>query len=131
MERFGVEGEITHPPLHHGDFLIWDKNGISLAIERKRVDDFAASIGDGRLRAQIPALRNEFDRAVVALEGSWKGHLGEKLVLNGRPSGFSPASFLGAMYSVGRQVALVPVPDLQGTFDLLEILAKRGKKKGF
>lgn len=49
-----------------GDYLL----GGDLAVERKTADDFAASIADGRLFAQVAALKAAYARPVVLLEGA-------------------------------------------------------------
>lgn len=50
-----------------GDYLL----GGALAVERKTGDDFASSIADRRLFAQVAALKEAFARPVILLEGAW------------------------------------------------------------
>ena len=48
------------------DYLL----GGELAVERKTVDDFAASIADRRLFAQVAALKDAYERPIILLEGA-------------------------------------------------------------
>ena len=59
-----VDLEVVRLPV--GDYLL----GGDLAVERKTVDDFAASIADRRLFAQVTALKEAYARPVVLLEGA-------------------------------------------------------------
>ena len=73
-QRSGVYRALTEMPevslevarLPVADYLL----GGDLAVERKTVDDFAASIADGRLFAQVAALKEAYARPVVLLEGA-------------------------------------------------------------
>lgn len=55
--------EVVRLPV--GDYLL----GADLAVERKTADDFAASIVDRRLFAQVAALKAAYARPVILLEG--------------------------------------------------------------
>ena len=57
--------EVTRLPV--GDYLL----GGDLAVERKTAADFAASIADRRLFAQVAALKDAYARPVILLEGAW------------------------------------------------------------
>ena len=59
-----VDVELSRLPI--GDYLL----GGGFAVERKTVDDFAASIADRRLFAQIAALKDAYERPVILLEGT-------------------------------------------------------------
>ncbi len=59
-----VELEIARLPV--GDYLL----GGDVAVERKTVNDFAASIADRRLFAQVAALKEAYARPVILLEGT-------------------------------------------------------------
>lgn len=56
--------------LKAGDYSI----GRGCGIERKRGDDFARSLLDGRLFEQAGALRRSYSRPILILEGLWDGH---------------------------------------------------------
>lgn len=63
LERRGVEVEFR--PLAVGDFVISRRVG----VERKRTDDLLASILRKRLHRQLAALRQEFERPILVVEG--------------------------------------------------------------
>jgi len=56
---------ITQETLSIGDFIISDRT----AIERKTVEDFVASIIDGRLFEQISNLKSAYEMPVLLIEG--------------------------------------------------------------
>lgn len=62
-----VEFEIKRLPL--GDIL-YENNGTTCIVERKRTDDFAASISDGRWREQKDRLKDSGAIVVYLIEGS-------------------------------------------------------------
>ena len=62
-----VEFEVRRLPL--GDIII-EKNGTTCIVERKRTDDFASSIQDGRWREQKTRLRESGAIVVYIIEGS-------------------------------------------------------------
>lgn len=62
-----VEFQIQRLPL--GDIII-ERNGTTCIIERKRTDDFAASISDGRWREQKARLKQSGAMVVYLIEGS-------------------------------------------------------------
>lgn len=73
IERFKAEGvahEVKRLPL--GDIII-EQNGTTCIIERKRTDDFASSIRDGRWREQKTRLRESGAIVVYIIEGSLYG----------------------------------------------------------
>ncbi len=57
---------ITQETLSMGDFIISDRT----AIERKTVDDFVASIIDGRLFEQISNLKSAYEMPILLVEGA-------------------------------------------------------------
>ena len=56
---------ITQETLSMGDFIISDR----IAIERKTVEDFAASIIDGRLFEQVSNLKSAYEMPILLIEG--------------------------------------------------------------
>lgn len=73
IDRFkaeGVEHEVRRLPL--GDIII-EQNGTTCIVERKRTDDFASSIRDGRWREQKTRLRGSGAIVVYIIEGSLYG----------------------------------------------------------
>ena len=65
-----AEFEVRHLPL--GDVMI-ENNGVTALIERKRADDFAASISDGRWREQKARLLKSGCVVIYIIEGSLHG----------------------------------------------------------
>ena len=73
IERLRAEGEtFTVERLPLGDIKI-EKNGSLAIIERKRTDDFASSISDGRWREQKARLMNSGAIVIYLIEGSLYG----------------------------------------------------------
>jgi len=73
IQRFRNEKitfEIKRLPL--GDIII-ENNGITAIVERKRTDDFAASISDGRWREQKARLKASGAIVIYLIEGSLYG----------------------------------------------------------
>lgn len=65
-----VDFEVRHLPL--GDIMI-ENNGVTALVERKRTDDFAASITDGRWREQKARLMESGCVVIYIIEGSLHG----------------------------------------------------------
>jgi len=70
-------------PLEGFDFKLYTRCGI-IAIERKKVPgDFISSVGDGRLYAQILAMRDFSDIQILLLEGKFRYNR-DGILLQGR-----------------------------------------------
>lgn len=65
-ELTDLGAEVKVQQLNAGDFLVSER----VAVERKTLNDFISSIIDKRLLSQIKALRDNFERAVLILEGT-------------------------------------------------------------
>ena len=82
IERFKAEGvEHTVKTLPLGDIVI-EKNGVTAIVERKRTDDFAASISDGRWREQKARLAASGAIVIYLIEGSLYGQSKSPQVLS-------------------------------------------------
>jgi len=82
IERFkaeGVDHVVKRLPL--GDILV-ERNGITCIVERKRTDDFAASIVDSRWREQKARLAASGAIVVYLIEGSLYGQSKSPQVLS-------------------------------------------------
>ncbi len=78
IQRAGIQ--VTVSELEAGDFVLAEGVG----VERKRADDFASSILDGRLMSQIPLLKASYERAFVLIEGdvfSIRSNISEDAIL--------------------------------------------------
>jgi Fanconi anemia group M protein len=102
--------EVARLPV--ADYLL----GGDLAVERKTADDFAASIADGRLFAQVTALKAAYGRPVILLEGT----------LSAARTRMHPNALRGALsYLVAIEgLAVVPAADAGESALLLAQLAR-------
>ena len=102
---------LSHEVLETGDYLL----APDLAVERKSVADFIASIQDRRLFDQAARLRMGFERPAVIVEGS----------LWDLPTAMSPEAIDGARAYLFTEycVAVFSTTDVQGTARLLHRLA--------
>lgn len=83
-----------------GDLNIILENGDKLAIERKEIHDFLASIGDGRLFDQVERMANEAKYSAVIITGTL-GYTQEDMVIaNGEVTNWNGVSVRGALFSV-------------------------------
>ena len=105
-----VDLEVVRLPI--GDYLL----GGDLAVERKTADDFAASIADRRLFAQVAALKEAYARPVVLLEGA----------LAAARTRMHPNALRGALsYLVAIEgLAVIPAADAEESALLLLQLAR-------
>jgi len=108
-----VELEVVRLPV--ADYLL----GGDLAVERKTADDFAASIADRRLFAQVAALKAAYARPVVLLEGQ----------LGATRSRVHPNALRGALsYLVAIEgLAVLPAADAEESAHLLRQLARHAQ----
>ena len=108
-----VELEVARLPV--ADYLL----GGELAVERKTVDDFAASIADRRLFAQVAALMDAYARPVVLLEGQ----------LGAARTRMHPNALRGALsYLVAiAGLAVLPAADAEESALLLVQLARHAQ----
>ncbi len=108
-----IELEVARLPV--ADYLL----GGELAVERKTVDDFAASIADRRLFGQVAALTEAYARPVVLLEGT----------LSAARTRMHPNALRGALsYLVAiAGLAVLPAADAEESALLLVQLARHAQ----
>jgi len=109
-----VDVEIATLPI--GDAIIGD----IYVIERKRSDDFVASMLDGRLISQARRLMASAPRTILVAEG---GDFATRAVHNNAISGML------ALLVAEIGLSVVPTKDTKGTARLIAMLAKRCAKK--
>ena len=112
---------VEKKPLVYGDYLISpvSKKGI-IGIERKRLQDLAQSIIDGRLWQQVTGLVENYDHAVLLLEGSpWA--IQESPVLMG--------AYVTLTYAY-KTLKIVNTYDFRGTVRFLERTVMYSGKTG-
>lgn len=99
------------------DFLVGP-----IAIERKAVGDFHASIIDKRLFEQVGRLKESYPACALLLEGDLSFIEDRK----------HPRALWGALLSVAfdMDVAILPTPSREATADLVAVLARRVARLG-
>lgn len=113
LDRFGIELSFT--ALEIGDYIVSDR----IAVERKRTDDFASSLVDGKrnLFAQLSDLSRVYEKPVLIIEG-------EDLFTSRQ---ISPNAIYGSLISIAIdfRVSILYSRDEEETASILKILAKR------
>jgi len=113
LDRLGLE--VTFATLEIGDYVVSDR----LAVERKRTDDFASSLIDGKrnLFAQLSDLTRVYEKPVLIIEGT-------ELFTSRQ---ISPNAIYGSLVSIAIDfgVSLLYSRDEEETAAILKILAKR------
>ncbi len=113
LDRLGME--LSFAALEVGDYVVSDR----LAVERKRTDDFASSLIDGKrnLFAQLSDLARVYEKPVLIIEG---GDLFTSRQLN-------PNAIYGSLVSIAIDfgVSILYSRDEEETAAILKILAKR------
>ncbi len=113
LDKLGME--LSFAALEIGDYVVSDR----LAVERKRTDDFASSLIDGKrnLFAQLSDLARVYEKPVLIIEG---GALFTSRQLN-------PNAIYGSLVSIAIDfgVSILYSRDEEETAAILKILAKR------
>ncbi len=113
LDRLGME--LSFAALEIGDYVVSDR----LAVERKRTDDFASSLIDGKrnLFAQLSDLARVYEKPVLIIEG---GDLFTSRQLN-------PNAIYGSLISIAIdfRISILYSRDEEETAAILKILAKR------
>ncbi|KKH49985.1 DEAD/DEAH box helicase [Methanosarcina sp. 1.H.A.2.2] len=113
LDRLGME--LSFAALEVGDYVVSDR----LAVERKRTDDFASSLIDGKrnLFAQLSDLARVYEKPVLIIEG-------EDLFTSRQ---INPNAIYGSLASIALdfRVAILYSRDEEETASILKILAKR------
>jgi ERCC4-type nuclease len=94
----------------------------NLAIERKSVGDFHASLIDKRLFEQAARMKSTYESCALLLEGDLAFFAERK----------HPRAIWGAMasLSIGFGLAVLPVPDKGASAQMLGVLARRALREG-
>jgi Fanconi anemia group M protein len=113
LDRFGME--LSFAALEVGDYVVSDR----LAVERKRTDDFASSLIDGKrnLFAQLSDLARVYEKPVLIIEG-------EDLFTSRQ---INPNAIYGSLVSIAIDfgVSILYSRDEEETASILKVLAKR------
>lgn len=91
IQRIGVKAELTSLPF--GDFCLEGKgpNGsLQVGIERKTLHDMMTCIDDARYAGhQRPGMRQLYDVSLLIVEGHWKPHEPQGVLMEGFHGGMS------------------------------------------
>ncbi|WP_229389279.1 DEAD/DEAH box helicase [Methanosarcina sp. DH2] len=113
LDRLGME--LSFVALEVGDYVVSDR----LAVERKRTDDFASSLIDGKrnLFAQLSDLARVYEKPVLIIEG-------EDLFTSRQ---INPNAIYGSLVSIAIDfgVSILYSRDEEETASILKVLAKR------
>ena len=118
--RFLTQKDIIVEPqqLDVGDYIISSRIG----IERKTVDDFLASLIEGKLFVQMKNLRATYSRPLLLIEG--EGLLTKRNISHNAIFG----SFTSIIVDFG--IPIITTQSSQETADFLAIMAQREQKEG-
>ena len=115
-----------------GDYLIFDKDGHVLGVERKAIDDLLSSLAGGKLRRQVSALK-KYDRQLLLLQGHWRLSPSGKVLVGTRESGWVASTvqmiLLGVQRAFGAQMLWVSSED--ELVNTIVALVKQGQKRCF
>jgi Fanconi anemia group M protein len=116
LSRKGIVVESQQ--LDVADYILSDR----LAVERKEVDDFLASLMDGRLFSQLKMLKSVYINPILVLEG--EGLLSRR--------GISDQAIIGALASIisDFNISIISTTNVKETANLLAIMVKREFDEG-
>lgn len=114
--------------LHTGDYLIIDRDGHTVGIERKAISDFLGSFGDRRLRQQLTRLRRAY-RPILLLEGFYNVDQNMQIVLRKRQTGWYHLAVQMALFSIQNVgIRIIWTLGHETTVDVLRGLHQRAEK---
>jgi Fanconi anemia group M protein len=116
LSRKGIVVESQQ--LDVADYVLSDR----LAVERKEVNDFLASLMDGRLFSQLKMLKSAYINPILVLEG--EGLLSRR--------GISDQAIIGALASIisDFNISIISTTNVKETANLLAIMVKREFDEG-
>jgi ERCC4-type nuclease len=124
-----LKGETDTRHLDTADYWIFDKDGCTLAIERKEVGDLLNSFGQGRLGAQLARMGDGFV-PLLLVEGQLKVSPSGKVLLNHRETGWYHSAVQMLLFSLqARGIRVLFSAGHEETADILRILHQRGQTK--
>ena len=117
LEDMGVR--VVYDVLEAGDYLLSNK----VAVERKTVPDFIASIFDGRLFKQVKALKQVYEKPILLIEGD----LARVERLTNRPR-----AVIGALsaIAIGFEIPVLYAGDKRQTAEYIYTIASRLHRRG-
>jgi Fanconi anemia group M protein len=118
VRNLAVKGTFVEPQqLDVGDYVLSSRIG----VERKNVDDFLASLIEGKLFKQMAQLRDAYSRPVLILEG-------ENLLTK---RNISHNAIFGSLASISVDfgIPVLMTKDSSETADLLKVIAQREQRE--
>jgi Fanconi anemia group M protein len=118
VRNLAVKGTFVEPQqLDVGDYVLSSRIG----VERKNVDDFLASLIEGKLFKQMAQLRDSYSRPVLILEG-------ENLLTK---RNISHNAIFGSLASISVDfgIPVLMTKDSSETADLLKVIAQREQRE--
>jgi ERCC4-type nuclease len=124
-----LAGDAQAVRLSDGDYLIFDNDGCTVAVERKTATDLLGSLADGRLARQLTRLKDGYI-PVLLIEGILLMDPDGKVRTATFKTGWSHASVQGYLWSLLEQgVRVMFTAGMVETVDALRILHNRGLTK--
>lgn len=118
--------------LPSSDYLFFDEDGHSLAIERKEINDLLNSIARRKLKRQVESLR-QYDRGILLIEGNWRVTKQGKLIVHEKAKGWSPQAVQAILLALQEQtgVKVLHVSSFEETLLVLRMFDRRSEKGCF
>jgi ERCC4-type nuclease len=137
LVRRAVEAPSQVITLDSGDYMMLDKDGCSMAIERKTWSDLLGSITDGRLFDQLARMDRDYHYSVLMIEGvleitrAGAGRLGGRVLIGREESKYTHAFIQMTLLSLQRRLAVsvLHTPALPESIDLIRIIYDRGQRE--
>lgn len=113
-ELINLNVSVRTAQLTHADYIVSGK----VAVEMKKVPDFVNSLVDGRLIEQVKELKQNFERAILIIEGEEDIYATRNV---------HPNAIRGALSSIvlGFEVPIIYTRDPEDTAAMLAVMAKR------
>lgn len=114
--------------LPSGDYLFFDQDGHSLAIERKEIKDLLHSLAQRKLKRQLQGLA-QFDRGILLIEGNWTVKPNGTLFVHNVRSSWQPQSIQAILLAVQEQTGakVLHVANFTETILTLRMLERRAE----
>jgi len=127
----GIDIELRE--LDFYDYVVEGRCG-AVGVERKTLDDFIASVLDGRIFYQTYKLSHDFDTSFLTIIGDLNLYVVERATVVGDTGETVGRIYLGALIGIGLRRALdgrggrvhpIILPDMECFVDFLELLNKK------
>lgn len=118
--------------LPKSDFLLFDDDGHTIAIERKAINDLLSSMTSRRLRPQLEGLA-QFDRGILLIEGQWRVDEQGVMWIGNRKQVWRPQSVHAILLALQEQldIKVMWTSGFNETLVFLKMLNSRSEKGCF